>query len=152
MTSVGALPVLLNRQPSERTREVLLGFAASVMLAASFFSLIMPSLAESERLFGAGILPASIAVGGILLGAGAVAALNVLLPHEHFVQGREGPASEALRRLFVFAITIHNSPRDWRRASDLAVATGQRHCSGNGHRPAECPRGIGRAVALRGEG
>jgi zinc transporter, ZIP family len=155
MTSVGALPVLLNRQPSEQTRDVLLGFAAGVMLAASFFSLIMPSLAESERLFGAGILPASIAVGGILLGAGAVAALNELLPHEHFVQGREGPASEALRRvwLFVFAIAIHNFPEGLAVGVGFGggnVANGTALAMGIGLQ--NVPEGLAVAVALRGEG
>ncbi len=87
MTSVGALPVLFGRHPSERTRDVLLGFAAGVMLSASFFSLIVPSLEASEQLFGGGIWPASVAVAGILLGAGVLAALNEVLPHEHFVQG-----------------------------------------------------------------
>ena len=37
MTTIGAIPVLFGKMPSERTRDTLLGFAAGVMLAASFF-------------------------------------------------------------------------------------------------------------------
>lgn len=44
MTAVGASPVLLGQIPSRATRDLALGFAAGVMLAASFFSLIIPAL------------------------------------------------------------------------------------------------------------
>jgi len=155
MTTVGALPVLFGRIPSERTRDALLGFAAGVMLSASFFSLIVPSLEISERVYGAGAVPAGIAVIGILLGAASVAALNHYLPHEHFVQGREGPASTSLRRvwLFIIAITIHNFPEG------LAVGVG--FGSGNfnnglalatGIGLQNAPEGLAVAVALTGEG
>jgi ZIP family zinc transporter len=70
MTALGAVPVLLGRGVSPKTQDLLLGFAAGVMLAASFFSLIIPSLEVSERLFGAGWPPALIAVIGILMGGG----------------------------------------------------------------------------------
>lgn len=110
MTTLGALPVLVGKAPSEKARDMLLGFAAGVMLAASFFSLIVPSLALSTEHYGEGALPAAIAVAGILLGFIVVATMNALLPHEHFMVGREGPASPALRKVwwFVIAITIHN--------------------------------------------
>ncbi|KAB2864108.1 MAG: ZIP family metal transporter, partial [Bauldia sp.] len=52
MTVVGAVPVLFGRSVSVRAQDVLLGFAAGVMLAASFFSLIIPAIAASERLYG----------------------------------------------------------------------------------------------------
>lgn len=155
MTTVGALPVLAGRVPRERTRDTLLGFAAGVMLAASFFSLIVPSLDISERLYGDGAIPAAIAVGGILLGAIAVAFLNRVLPHEHFVQGREGPAAASLRKvwLFIIAITIHNLPEglavgvgfgsgDTESGTALAIGIGLQNA----------PEGLAVAVALMGEG
>ena len=155
MTTVGAAPVLAGRIPNERSRDALLGFAAGVMLAASFFSLIVPSLEISERTYGPGAIPAAIAIGGILLGAGAVALLNKYLPHEHFFQGREGPRSPSLRRvwLFIIAITIHNFPEG------LAVGVG----FGSGNIPQglslaigiglqNAPEGLAVAVALMGEG
>ncbi len=48
MTTLGALPVLVGKAPWERTRDMLLGFAAGVMLAASFFSLIVSSATKSS--------------------------------------------------------------------------------------------------------
>ena len=44
MTAVGAAPMLVVKRPGQQTQSVLLGFAAGVMLAASFFSLIMPGV------------------------------------------------------------------------------------------------------------
>jgi len=69
-TGVGALPVLLPViRISARAQDVMLGFAAGVMLAASAFSLIVPGLEAAAEDYG-GELPAALAVGcGILLGA-----------------------------------------------------------------------------------
>jgi zinc transporter, ZIP family len=155
MTGVGALPALLGRVPSQRARDALLGFAAGVMLAASFFSLIVPSLAASEALYGEGVVPALIAVAGILLGMGAIAALNQSMPHEHFTLGREGPPAPSLRRvwLFVIAIAIHNFPEglavgvgfgtgDIAHGLPLAIGIGLQNA----------PEGLAVAVALMGEG
>lgn len=154
MTTVGALPVLFGRVPSERMRDGLLGFAAGVMLAASFFSLIIPSLDISTERYGEGAIPAAIAVAGILLGVIAVALLNRYMPHEHFVQGREGPNVASLRRiwLFVIAITIHNFPEglavgvgfgggDFDQGLPLAIGIGLQNA----------PEGLAVAVALMGE-
>ena len=112
MTAVGAAPVRFGRRPSQRLNDALLGFAAGVMLAATFFSLLVPAIENAEGLYGARPLAAAIAVGGTALGAGTVALLNETLPHEHFLGGREGPEAEALRRiwLFVIAIAIRNAP------------------------------------------
>lgn len=112
LTAVGALPILIGKRPSAQFNDTLLGFAAGVMLAASFFSLIVPSLEISAEIYGPGPWPAAIAVAGILLGALAIAALHKWLPHEHFVTGSEGHSSEKIAGvwLFVFAIAIHNFP------------------------------------------
>ncbi len=154
MTTVGALPVLFGRMPSERTRDALLGFAAGVMLAASFFSLIVPSLEISEARYGEGAIPALIAVAGILMGVIAVALLNRFMPHEHFVQGREGPDTAALRRiwLFVIAIAIHNFPEGLAVGVGFGggdVANGLPLAIGIGLQNA--PEGLAVAVALTGE-
>ena len=155
MTAVGALPVLLGRRPSERARDVLLGFAAGVMLSASFFSLIVPSLEASEALYGAGVIPGAIAVAGILIGAAVLAVLNETIPHQHFLIGREGPSTTALARvwLFVMAIAIHNFPEglavgvgfgggDVDNGISLAIGIGLQNA----------PEGLAVAVALAGEG
>lgn len=102
LTGAGALPVLFTSNVSERLLDALLGFAAGVMLAATAFSLIIPAIETG------GILPA---VAGILIGALFLAALDRLLPHTHFIRGKEGPSSH-LRRvwLLIIAITMHNFP------------------------------------------
>jgi ZIP family zinc transporter len=155
MTGAGALPALFGRIPSERLRDTALGFAAGVMLSASYFSLIIPALDVSERLYGGGVIPALIAVVGILLGMLAIGVLNERMPHEHFLSGREGPPSDALRRiwLFVIAITIHNFPEglavgvgfgsgDFGNGLSLAIGIGLQNV----------PEGLAVAVALMGEG
>lgn len=154
MTAVGALPVLFGRGVSRRLNDTLLGFAAGVMLAASFFSLIIPSLDASAELYGEGVVPALIAVAGLVLGVVVIAALNEYVPHEHFVAGREGPDAVKLKKiwLFVIAITLHNVPEG------LAVGIGFGGGNiGNGLSLAtgiglqNAPEGLAVAVALQGE-
>jgi ZIP family zinc transporter len=114
------LPVLFGQSFSQRLNDTLLGFAAGVMLAASFFSLIIPGLDAARSIYGSGIGASLIAVAGVLLGGGLIAILNDIVPHEHFFQGREGALPGTLSRvwLFVLAITIHNLPEG------LAVGVG----------------------------
>lgn len=155
LTAVGALPVLFGRVPSRGMRDLLLGFAAGVMLAASFFSLIIPALDAAELQFDSGAAPAAIVCMAILLGMGAVALMNEKLPHEHFSIGREGPETASLRRvwLFVIAITIHNFPEG------LAVGVGFGSGGVEGGLPLaigiglqNAPEGLAVAVSLLGEG
>ncbi|NDV02406.1 ZIP family metal transporter [Pseudoroseicyclus tamaricis] len=154
LTAVGALPVLFGRVPGPAMRDALLGFAAGVMLSASFFSLIIPALDAGEEMYGDGAIPAGIVVVAILLGMGLVALMNEKLPHEHFRSGREGPQSASLRRiwLFIIAITIHNFPEG------LAVGVGFGAGGVEGGLPLaigiglqNAPEGLAVAVALLGE-
>ncbi|RUO61870.1 ZIP family metal transporter [Pseudidiomarina insulisalsae] len=125
LTAVGALPILFGRKTSEPFNDTLLGFAAGVMLAASFFSLIIPSIDISTELYGVGPIPALIAVVGILLGALAIYAMDRLIPHRHFISGHEGRVSDKVAGvwLFVFAIAIHNFPEGL--AVGVAYGSGQ---------------------------
>jgi ZIP family zinc transporter len=154
-TALGALPVLVGRQFTRSFRDMALGFAAGVMLAASFFSLIIPGLVAAETRLGEGPLPALIVCAAILLGMGVIHLMNEKLPHEHFRMGREGPEAVALRRvwLFVIAITIHNFPEGlsvgvgfgaggWEGGLPLAIGIGLQNV----------PEGLAVAVALTGEG
>lgn len=117
-TALGTLPVLFSQTMSQRTQDTLYGFGAGVMLAACAFSLILPGLdvVRAEGLFGGSPWAAGGVVGSaILVGAMALMWLDKVLPHEHFVKGREGAAqaqTTRLRRawLFVIAITLHNLP------------------------------------------
>ena len=155
MTALGAVPVLFGKSPSRAVRDMSLGFAAGVMLSASFFSLIIPALETAGQRYGEGAVPAAIAVIGILAGMGCVAILNEVLPHEHFKTGREGPEAASLRRiwLFIAAITIHNFPEG------LAVGVGFGAHGLTGGIPLalgiglqNLPEGLAVAVALLGEG
>ena len=109
MTTIGALPILIGKTVSRRANDILLGFAAGVMLSASYFSLIIPGLEISEEQYGVGAIPALIAVGGIILGAASIYLLDERVPHQHFSKGLEGPKAEFVRKiwLFVIAITLH---------------------------------------------
>lgn len=114
-TALGTVPVLLCQRFSERVQDSLFGFGAGVMLAASAFSLVIPGLqaARTVGVFGGGAWAAGGVVGaGILIGASCLLVLDRLLPHEHFIKGREGTAARKLRRtwLFVIAIALHNLP------------------------------------------
>jgi ZIP family zinc transporter len=120
MTGVGALPVLLVRGIPRRTQNVLLGFGAGVMLAATAFSLIVPGVETASEQFGNKALAALIVGLGILVGGLSIWLGNRWLPIERLAEGPYGISRETLRRtwLFMAAITIHNFPEG------LAVGVG----------------------------
>src|SRR3546814_12321434 len=96
-TGGGALPARLLRDISEQVQDVLLGFAAGVMLAASFFSLILPRI-EAAEVQGAGEIGAVVSViSGILLGAAGLWLIHRYAPHEHSLSGPEGPPTAPFR-------------------------------------------------------
>lgn len=155
MTGVGALPVLFGRQIGRRSSDAMLGFAAGVMISASFFSLIVPGLDAAEGLFGSVVISALVAAFGIALGAWVVAWMNKSLPHEHFIIGPEGADPGTLPKiwLFVIAITIHNFPEGMAVGIGFGggnVANGMSLATGIGLQNA--PEGLAVAVALRGQG
>ncbi|MDF1726489.1 MAG: ZIP family metal transporter [Sulfitobacter sp.] len=155
MTAVGALPVLLGRTLGGGLRDLSLGFAAGVMLSASFFSLILPALDRTADSFGEGLLAPTVVAIAILIGMAGVAALNEVLPHEHFNTGREGPEAASLRRLwlFIIAISIHNFPEGLAVGVGFGaegVETGLPLAIGIGVQNA--PEGLAVAVALLGVG
>lgn len=155
MTVIGALPVLSGRGISERQEDSLLGFAAGVMLAASFFSLLLPAIDTASALYGSRFAPAGLAAAGVLLGAGAMASADLLVPHRHFVQGDQGPVTARMNKvvLFVGAITIHNFPEGLamgvgfgsgaiEKAAALSAGIGLQNM----------PEGLAVALALRANG
>ena len=97
MTALGSSVVLIGWQPSQRHTNILLGFAAGVMLAAAFFSLIVPALEIASNLYGDGIIPPLMAVTGILAGALLIAFIDKTVPHEHFIKGTEGPSRDSIQ-------------------------------------------------------
>ena len=118
-TGIGALPMFFAPKLSPRTQDLLLGLSAGIMLAATFFSLILPGL-ESGADSGGLLTPPMVMFGGIILGALGLWFIHGHVPHEHFVMGHDGPQAQGLQRmwLIVFAITLHNFPEG------LAVGVG----------------------------
>ncbi|RMH39090.1 MAG: ZIP family metal transporter [Alphaproteobacteria bacterium] len=156
-TAVGALPIFFGRGMSRKASDVLLGFSAGVMLAASFFSLLIPGIEIAEAQFGGRAAAAGVAVIASLMGFAFVLGLNEALPHEHFQKGYEGPAEEkaALAKvwLFVIAITIHNFPE----GLSIGVGFGTGDIKDGlalmtGISLQDIPEGLAVAVALVGRG
>ena len=111
LNTIGALLVLVWRNPSEQFLDAALGFAAGVMLTASFTSLILPGIEWG------GIWPVII---GMIVGALVLDQVDRFVPHLHPVKGPEGPATTRIRAvwLLILAITLHNMPEG------LAVGVG----------------------------
>ncbi|OUL30667.1 ZIP family metal transporter [Nostoc sp. T09] len=111
-TVVGALPVLLPINLTQRVQGIMLGFGGGVMLAATSFSLIVPAIEAAIAQGQSQISAALIIVVGILLGGVFLQLAHQFLPHEHFFKGQENVRYNNLKRiwLFIAAITIHNFP------------------------------------------
>ncbi len=112
MTAIGAAGVYLHRNPTPRSMDILLGFSAGVMLAASFWSLLAPSAAIARERGGLVWFPTAVgfAVGGLSLWV-----LDKVLPHIHSmmpgVQIQEGIVTRWQRStLLLLAITLHHIP------------------------------------------
>lgn len=110
-TVIGALLGFLLKKPSHRLNDIILSFAAGVMLAAAVIGLIIPSL-EYGGDFGL-----IYAVTGIFAGAVCLNLIDKLVPHLHKISGvgaeEMHPESAAKLNkilLFVIAIAIHNLP------------------------------------------
>ncbi|HEX7002173.1 MAG TPA: ZIP family metal transporter [Trueperaceae bacterium] len=123
MNLLGAVLIGVWRRPSQRSLDAALGFAAGVMLTASFTSLILPGIEIG------GLLPVVV---GIALGVVILDRADAWVPHVHvLVTGRlrsdaaqEAGTSDSARGrlsavlLFIVAITLHNVPEG------LAVGVG----------------------------
>ena len=123
---LGASLVFIWRDPSERALDGALGFAAGVMLAAAFTSLIIPGI---EQYSGGDPVPT---LAGVVLGVVFLDRADVLVPHAHYLltgnrrtDGAAPSTSLPLENerltpviLFILAITLHNMPEG------LAVGVG----------------------------
>jgi len=111
MTAAGAALVILFKEIDRKILDSMLGFAAGVMIAASFWSLLAPSLELSEGLSVPVWFPALI---GFLLGGVLMRLVDMYLPHLHPgapPEETEGVKTEWHRSmLLVSAITLHNIP------------------------------------------
>lgn len=111
-TALGALAAIALRDISSRKQDIMLGFAAGMMLAASSFSLILPGIEAAQAITGSQLWAACVVVLGLGLGVALMVGLDRFVPHEHAEIGRKGPDTERFNRvwLFVLAITLHNLP------------------------------------------
>jgi ZIP family zinc transporter len=87
---------------------MLTGFAAGVMVAASFWSLLAPALESSEGMGKLAFVPATV---GFLVGMGFLLFLDTVTPHMHMDEQVEGPQSSLKRTTkLILAVTLHNIP------------------------------------------
>lgn len=109
-TSLGSACVFFMRKEMNRMlQRALTGFAAGVMVAASVWSLIIPSMEQSEGMGRLSFLPAFI---GFWLGILFLLLLDSVIPHLHLNTDKaEGPRSKLKKTtMMVLAVTLHNIP------------------------------------------
>ena len=90
-------------------QKTLLGFAAGVMVSASFWSLLLPSMEMNEDAGSWSVLPTA---GGFLVGMGFLLLLDMLTPHLHLNANQpEGPQAHLSRTtMLMLAVTLHHIP------------------------------------------
>lgn len=111
VTAVGAAAVFTTQKPNRKVLDGMLGFAAGVMIAASYWSLLAPAIAMSDGGSTPNWFPALV---GFLMGAAFLRVLDMTLPHLHLFE-EVGHAEGIKTRwhkttLLVLAITLHNIP------------------------------------------
>ncbi len=111
VTALGASVVFVFNTVNRKVLDAMLGFAAGIMIAASFWSLLAPAIAMTEA---AGKTPWIPAVIGFLAGGAFLFAVDKVLPHLHLgfpMEEAEGIKTSWHRSvLLVLAITMHNIP------------------------------------------
>lgn len=111
VTALGASTVFFFKQVERRLLDGMLGFAAGVMIAASFWSLLAPAIELAEGSGVSGWIPAVV---GFLVGGGFLYVIDKILPHLHLgfpVEEAEGIKTTWQRSiLLVLAVTLHNIP------------------------------------------
>jgi ZIP family zinc transporter len=111
VTAAGAALVFMNREVKPRLLDAMLGFAAGVMIAASYWSLLAPGIEMAENL---GHIPWLVATIGFMGGGIFMRLVDRFLPHLH--PGLSMSQSEGVKTswqrstLLVLAITLHNIP------------------------------------------
>ncbi len=118
-TGLGALPIYFKKEFSKQSLDVGIGFSAGVMLVASFLSLILPGIEESQKVYSE-LLSLPIVLASILAGYLFIIFIHEFLPHEHFIKETDMQHNRKVSRVYliVFAICLHNFPEG------LAVGVG----------------------------
>ncbi len=107
ITTLGAAVVFFFKKVNKTVMDAMLGFAAGVMIAAAFFSLLSPSIEMAENLNLTGWVVASI---GVLLGAILLFTGDKIF--DKLQEKRNFSTSSSFKRclMLIFSITIHNIP------------------------------------------
>lgn len=124
-TTLGAACVfMMRKQMAPRLQKGLTGFAAGVMVAASVWSLLIPSIEMTGKEGLASIVPA---ITGFSVGIMFLLLLDEVVPHQHIESSMsEGPRSHLSRTSkLVFAVTLHNIPEGMAVGVALAAALEQ---------------------------
>ncbi len=103
-----ALVFFLKDTIPAKLQRILTGFAAGVMVAASFWSLLEPSLEGSQHMGRLSFIPAA---SGFMIGIGFLLLLDRITPHMHMDNAEEGPVSQLKKTTkLILAVTLHNIP------------------------------------------
>lgn len=158
-TAAGASLVFLFNNYNKKVMDFILGFAAGVMIAASFWSLLNPAI---EMASASGKIPWLVVSIGFLLGGFFLRLIDFIVPHLHMAQEKPEGVKSNFKRivLLILAITIHNIPE--------GLAVGVVFGSLNNNGPAtnifsaivlslgiglqNIPEGVAVSLPLRGEG
>lgn len=109
-TTLGSAMVFLMKDKiNSKVQKLLLGFASGVMIAASIWSLITPSIEMAEEQGKISWIPASI---GFLLGITFLLVLDSLIPHLHLNSKKPEGIKAKLKNttMMILAVTLHNIP------------------------------------------
>ncbi len=108
-TTMGSACVLfLKNELDDKVIKILTGFASGVMVAASFFSLLLPCLDQSSSLGKLSFLPAAV---GFCVGMLFLLLLDHITPHMHIDESIEGPKANLEKTtMMVLAVVLHNIP------------------------------------------
>ena len=109
-TTLGAAMVfLMKKEMNKKVEKILLGFASGVMIAASVWSLLIPSIEMAEAQGKVAWIPAAI---GFLLGIVFLLVLDSVVPHMHLESEKPEGMKSKLKKttMMVFAVTLHNIP------------------------------------------
>jgi len=111
LTALGAAMVFITKEIDRKILDTMLGFAAGVMIAASYWSLLAPAIEMSEGLGVPVWFPSMV---GFLLGGIFLGGIDKILPHLHLgfpIEEAEGIKTSFRRStLLILAVTLHNIP------------------------------------------
>lgn len=121
-TTLGsAMVFFMKNKMNKKVEKILLGFASGVMIAASVWSLLIPSIEMSDNLGHFKFIPAAI---GFIVGILFLLVLDSLVPHLHLNESKPEGIKAKLKKttMLVLAVTIHNIPEGMAVGVTLAGA------------------------------